>query len=179
MNASVWAVNLIVLITVLATDLGHRRISTHRLLRPMIAAAVIVPMYLKHPATSGTGLVLEVALTAAGLLLGLTAAALLKPHRDPETGQAFTNAGAGYASLWIAVVGARLAFAYGSQHWFTESLGRWMYQHSVTVDALTDALVLMAIAMLLGRTGTMAARKAALGSAPQSQSQSEYSYLAR
>ena len=43
-----------------------------------------------------------------------------------------------------------------------------MYQHSVTADALTDALVLMAIAMLLGRTGTLALRKTAAGQAGRS-----------
>jgi hypothetical protein len=163
MNAGIWIVNLAVLASVLGTDLGRREITKRRLLRPAIVAAVIVPMYLKHPATSGNGLVLELALGALGLMLGLAAAALLRTRRDPETGTVSTQGGAAYAALWTAVVGARLTFSYGAQHWFNESLGRWMYQHAVTSDALTDALVLMAIAMLLGRTGTLAARKATMG----------------
>lgn len=167
MSASIWIVNLVVLASVLGTDLGRREISKRRLLRPAIVAAVIVPMYLKHPATAGTGLALELTLAGVGLLLGLGAAALLRTRREAATGRVLTQGGAGYAALWTAVVGARLMFSYGAQHWFSESLGRWMYQHSVTADALTDALVLMAIAMLLGRTGTLAVRKASLEAAPK------------
>lgn len=168
MDASVWIVNAAVLASVLGTDLGRRKVGRHRLLRPVLVAAVIVPMYVKHPATSGSGLVLELAAAALGLLLGLAAAGLLKVHHDPSDGVIYTRAGAGYAALWTAVIGARLLFVYGSNHWFTEQLGRWMYQNRISVDALTDALVVMAVAMLLGRTGTLAAkrRSALAGSAP-------------
>lgn len=161
MDASVWIVNIAVLASVLGTDLGRRKVGTARLLRPAIVAAVIVPMYVKHPATSGSGLLLELAAAALGLLLGLAAAALLKVRHDPSDGVIYTRAGAGYAALWTAVIGARLLFVYGSNHWFTEQLGHWMYQHQISVDALTDALVVMAIAMLLGRTGTLAAKRRA------------------
>ena len=159
MDASVWIVNIVVLASVLGTDLGRRKVGTARLLRPAIAAAVIVPLYVKHPATSGSGLVLELAAAALGLLLGLAAAALLKVHHDRSDGSIYTRAGVGYAALWTAVIGARLLFVYGSNHWFTEQLGRWMYQNRISVNALTDALVVMAIAMLIGRTGTLAAKR--------------------
>lgn len=161
MDASVWIVNIAVLASVLGTDLGRRKVGTARLLRPAIVATVIVPIYAKHPAASGSGLVLEVAAAALGLLLGLAAAALLKVHSDPADGVVYTKAGVGYAALWTAVIGARLLFVYGSNHWFTERLGLWMYHHQISVDALTDALVFMAIAMLLGRTGTLAAKRRA------------------
>jgi len=167
MSASIWIVNLVVLASVLGTDLGRREINRGRLLRPAIVASIIVPMYLKHPATGGSGLALELTLAGLGLVLGLAAAALLPTRRESGSGRVYTRGGVGYAALWTGVVGARLAFSYGAQHWFSESLGRWMYQHSVTADALTDALVLMAIAMLLGRTGTLAMRKASLGTAPK------------
>lgn len=163
MDASVWIVNVIVLAAVLGTDLGRRKVGTARLLRPMIAAAVIVPMYVKHPATGGTGLVLELAGAAAGVLLGLCAAVLLKVRRDVATGTVYTQAGVAYAALWTTVIGARLTFSYGANHWYTDQLGRWMYENQVTVDALTDTLIVMAIAMMLGRTGALAVKRGGAG----------------
>ena len=49
-------INGVVLATVLATDLGPaRKIGPLRLLRPVIAAAVIVPLFVSRPVTHGTG----------------------------------------------------------------------------------------------------------------------------
>lgn len=166
MSTSVWIINIAVLAAVLHADLGRKQVTVRRLLRPALIAVVIVPMFVKHVATSGTGLTLEIAGAGAGLLLGLVAAALLPVRRDPAGGAVESHAGVLYAGLWTVVIGGRLAFAYGSEHWFGPSLGHWMYANRVTADALTDALVFMAIAMLVARTGGLAARAARLGSLP-------------
>ncbi|GAA2057663.1 hypothetical protein GCM10009839_78940 [Catenulispora yoronensis] len=159
MDASVWIVNLVVLGAVLLSDLGYREVSILRLVRPVAVAAVIVPLFVKHPQTEGAGLLAEVGGAVVGVLLGLGAAALMEFDDDRRTGKVHSRAGYGYAALWTGVIAARLTFAYGAQHWFPAQIGGWMVRHRVTVDGLTDALLLMAVAMLLGRTGAMASRR--------------------
>lgn len=156
-------VNGIVLVTVLATDYGSaRKINTMRLLRPVIAAAVIIPLFVDKPVSSGTGLIVEIAGVAAGLLFGLVAAGLMGVYRSPTTGQPVSRAGAPYAALWTVIVAARAAFSYGLGHWFQTPVINWAIANHVTVAAITDGLIFMAIAMILVRTGALGWRASRL-----------------
>jgi hypothetical protein len=146
-------VNGIVLATVLATDLGPaRKIGTMRYLRPVIAAAVIIPLFVSQPVTHGTGLAVEIAGAVAGLLAGLAAAALMRVYRSPGTGKPVSRAGWPYAMLWTVIVAARAAFSWGAAHWFTAPLVSWAVANKVTLAAITDGLIFMAIVMVLVRT---------------------------
>ena len=152
-------VNGLVLFAVLESDLGPaRRLSRFRLLRPLLLSASIVPMFLQAIATQGTGLALEISGGVAGVLLGLAAASLMRVRRDPNTGRVVTRAGVAYAALWIAVIAARSCFSIGAVHWFNHPLATWMVNHQVTGAAITDALVIMALAMTLTRTLSLAVR---------------------
>jgi len=159
-------VNGVVLATVLASDLGPaRKIGRMRLLRPVVAAAVIIPVFVSRPVTHGTGLAVETAGVAAGLLGGPAAAALMHVRRSPETGAPVSSAGWPYAAFWTLVVGARAAFSYGAAHWFTGPLVSWCTANQVSAAAITDGLIFMAVTMVIIRTAALAGRASRLPAA--------------
>jgi hypothetical protein len=145
-------VNGVVLATVLASDLGRaRKIGPLRLLRPVIAGAVIIPLFVDRPVSHGHGLWVEVAGVVAGLLGGLVATLLMGVYRSPRTGKPVSRAGWSYAIFWTAVIGARAFFSYGAAHWFQSSLVSWAVANQVSAAALTDGLIFMAVTMVVVR----------------------------
>src|SRR5690242_5727544 len=127
---------------VLVSDLGTRAVGRLRLIRPFLAAAVVVPFFLKGVVTSGNGLLIELAGIAAGAVLGLAAAASLRVRRDQQTGAVTSHAGVAYAA----------------HHLFAAQLFSFGMTHHITVAALTDSLIFLSLAMLLTRTGALAIR---------------------
>ncbi len=146
-------VNALVLAAVLEADLGpHRKIGRFRILRPLVLAAAVVPIFLEKVATHGGGLKVELAGVAAGLMGGLIALVLMRVYRSEKTGKPVSSAKGAYALLWIVVIGARALFSYGAEHWFRDQLGSWLIANSIPSAAITDGLIFMAVAMLLTRT---------------------------
>jgi hypothetical protein len=152
MPADIWIVNLVILAAVLQADLGTRKVTWLRVLRPFAVALLIIPFFVKSPQWSGNALLLELALLAGGVVLGVAGAiGLMRVGKNADS-EVFSNAGIGYAIFWIAAIGARLVFSYGAYHWYTTSLGHWMATNRITTDGLTDGLIFLAIAMAISRT---------------------------
>jgi hypothetical protein len=166
MPTSALILTAVILAGVFLSDLGHRAVSRRRLHRPLIIAGIAGSMYLSALATSGAGLALELAGAGTGAVLGLLAASLMRVEHDAGNGEVFTRAGIGYASIWIATAAARLAFIYGTQHWFAASLDSWMLAHHISAAVLTDALVLEALAMTTARTISLFVRSRPDAKAP-------------
>ena len=164
-TTAIWIINLVVLAAVLEADLGHRKITRFRLIRPLVIAAVIAAFWISGVATSGTGLWVEAAGIGTGILLGIAAAALMRVYTAGD-GRPYSYAWIPYALLWMAVVGARLWFDYAAHHTFPVQLGTWMDANQLTKSALIDAFIFLALAMLLTRTGSLAVRSRALHGTP-------------
>jgi hypothetical protein len=160
-------INFVVLFATLESDLGpHRKIGPFRILRTPLTVAVVVPLFLDRPVTHGNGLLVELAGIAAGLLCGLVVTTLMRVYRSPKTGKPVSAAGLPYAIVWTLIVAARAAFSFGGVHWFPAQLTQWCVTHQVTLAAITDGLIFMAITMVLVRTAGLAARVTRLPSAP-------------
>ena len=157
MSSSVLIVNLCVLFAVLEADLGRRKISRFRILRPLLTAAAIVPLFVDRPGHGG-----DRRGPRAGPRRARGAPRPVRldgPHADRlrrGKHEAVSIAGIGYGLFWCVIIGARLAFTYGANHWYTTQLGHWMATNGVSVDALTDSLIFMAIAMAVARTVRLA-----------------------
>lgn len=161
MSASVLIVNLAVLFAVLESDLGTRKVGAIRIVRPLLMAIGVVPLFVKHPATAGAGEALELALTGIGVLLGFVASTgLMRIGYDEVKSRVVTRAGVAYGLFWCAIIGGRLLFTYGANHLYTSQLLNWMSTNGISADALTDGLIFMAVAMAVARSFRLAVGQA-------------------
>jgi hypothetical protein len=153
MPASVLIVNFAVLFAVLESDLGTRKVSTLRIFRPMLLGMGLVPLFIQHPATNGSGEALELALTGLGILLGIVASTrLMRIDYDEGKDRIVSRAGLAYGLFWATIIAARILFVYGANHWYTAQLVHWLSTNGISADALTDSLIFMAIAMAVSRS---------------------------
>ncbi len=151
MSITQYALNLGLLGYVLISNIGTHRISPTRLLLPFGLVVVAGAVFVRHPPIRGNDLTLELVGVAAGVVLGAVAGLLVRVRRD-EDGRLVMRAGAAYAALWTGVIGGRVLFAYGAEHWFAASIGAFSSAHRITgADAWTAGFVLMALAMVLTR----------------------------
>jgi len=164
MPASVWILNLVVLAVLLEADLGRRKIGWFRVLRPLLTAILICPLFLDSVPTNSHDVALQAVGLGVGVLLGLAAHLFISVGYGPVKSRrgtrdrAVSRAGFGYAAFWTVIYGGRLLFIYGTLHWFSASLGQFMAAHQLSAAGLTDALIFMAVAMALARSALLGVR---------------------
>jgi hypothetical protein len=160
MTTTEYLLNVGILALVLATNLGTRVLTWRRLVVPVLLVVLAGGSFLRQLPTAGHDVELELAGLTAGVLLGVVAALLVRVHRVGD--RVVTSAGAGFAVLWVAVVGGRVLFAYGAGHWYGAAIAGFSRSVRITGSgAWAAAFVLMALAMVISRvlvTGAQAAR---------------------
>lgn len=166
MTTSQYFLNLALLAWILSSNLGTRALTRRRVTLPLFVVASAGWFYLKDLPSLGNDGALELAGLVVGVVLGVVAALTVRVHRDGE--RVLATAGLAFAGLWFAVIGGRILFAYGAEHWFARSIGEFSRSHLITgADAWTAAFVIMALAMVVSRLAVTGWRAARLGSTPE------------
>lgn len=148
-------VNVTVLAVILGGDLGRRKVTTMRIIRPLIVVVAAVAIFFHSAQPTSNDLSLQLVGAGVGVLLGLVAGAMLPAEMD-DAGTVHTRAGLPYALFWVTMSAARAAFVYGSEHWFTGSVIRSAIRYRISgPEIFGNALVLMALATVLGRSAVV------------------------
>ena len=157
MTTSQYVLNLGLLAYILGANLGIRPVTRTRFLLPLVLVAAAGAVLLRPLPTLGNDVALEAIGVAAGAAFGAVAGLLVRVRED--AGHITMTAGAWYAALWIAVIGGRVLFAYGAEHWYPRAIAEFSVQHQITgSEAWTSAFVLMALTMVLMRVAVTALR---------------------
>lgn len=157
MSATDYIINGILVLLVLRQIRGSR-LDLVNLVLPVILVAGAAAYFLHSVPTAGNDVALDLTLAAAGAALGLFCALTTRLWRGSD-GVALTKAGVVAAVLWVAGIGARIAFAFFSSHGAGPAIARFSVAHSITgANAWVAALVMMALAEVIVRLVTLRVR---------------------
>ena len=146
----------IYLINALLVLLVVRQIREHQLdLRalavPVLAVGAAAVMFLHAVPRGGSDLTLDLICLSGGAAMG-TIGGLATHLRAGADGRPLGRAGTLAAGMWIAGVGARMAFYFAATHGAGPAIAAFSIAHHITGSAAwTAALVMMALADVLTR----------------------------
>lgn len=160
MSTGQYFLNLALLAWIISSNVGTRVLTRRRVTLPLFVVASAAWFYLNDLPTMGNDGQLELLGLVVGVLLGTAAALTVRVRRDGD--RVLATAGLAFIAIWVVVIGGRVLFAYGAEHWFARGIGEFSRSHLITgADAWTAAFVIMALAMVVSRlavTGIRAAR---------------------
>ncbi len=146
------------LIALVIRQIHGRRLTPLSLIWPLAVVAYFGHTYLHSFPTAGNDLWLTLGGPIVGLTLGVLCGVFTHVTPDAELGP-YAKAGLVAAVLWIVGVGSRLAFELYATHGGGGAVVRFSASHDITTAAAwTTGLVLMALAEVIGRNGTLAWR---------------------
>jgi len=166
MNNTTYLINAI-LVLLVVRQIREHRLDLTALAVPVLAVGAAAAFFLHSVPGRGNDIALELICLAAGAVMGALAG--LTTHLRRGGGRPLGRAGWLAASLWIAGVGARMAFAFAAGHGAGPAIGRFSVAHQITgSDAWVAALVMMALADVLTRLAVLYLRGRRLTAGPVS-----------
>jgi hypothetical protein len=165
MNTTVYLINgMLVLLVV--RQIREHRLDLAGLAVPVLAVGAAAAGFLHSVPGGGNDVALEVTCALAGAVMG-GLAGLATHLRRGDDGLPLGRAGALAAGLWVAGVGARMAFAFAAAHGAGPQIARFSAAHQITgAGAWVAALVMMALADVLTRLVVLFVRGRRLAGAP-------------
>jgi len=158
MTTAQWLLNIGLLVFVLGTNLGTRKVSRRRLLLPVALAALAGVLLLSDVPVLGNDVALDFIGAGTGIALGILAGLFMRVQRTAG-GAVVSTAGSAYAVLWILVIGGRVAFAEAADGWASGAIRDFSISNHITgADAWTAAFIIMALAMIAARVATTLVR---------------------
>ncbi len=157
MSTTQWILSLALLGWALVRNLGTRQVTRGTFVLPLLIVVVAASFFLFPLPTAGNDLELVVVCGIVGVLFGMAASAVTRLHdRD---GRLVATAGAGFAALWLVMIGGRIAFAEWANGAGSRAVGMFSRDHAISgADAWTAGFVVMALGMVLARTVALAVR---------------------
>ncbi len=157
MNATGYIINGILVLLVLR-QIRETRLDLVSLVLPVVLVGAAAVYYLHSVPTAGHDVLLDVTLGSVGLVLGALCALATRLRRGPD-GTALARAGVIAAVLWVAGIGARMAFSLWSGHGGAPHIASFSLAHQITGEsAWVAALVIMALAEVLARLSILRLR---------------------
>jgi hypothetical protein len=137
----------------MATQLGRREYTWHKVLMPVLSVAGFGYAYLRDVPTGGSSIALYVVGIAIGAVFAVLATLSTGIERDTATGKLFTRTGAAFVITWLVAMALRVGFVWSVDNVgsFRNQVGIFMMNHQIVESSIAPFFVLMALTTVIGR----------------------------
>ena len=129
MNINMYVINAI-LVLMVVRQIREHSLDLRSLAVPVLAVGAAAVFFLHSVPGGGSDIALELAGVSAGAAMGAVGGLATRLRRGAD-GRALGRAGAG-GRMWVAGVGARMAFAFAATHGAGPAIGRFSIAHHIT-----------------------------------------------
>jgi hypothetical protein len=151
---NIYLINALLVLLVVRQVREHQ-LDARALAVPVLAVAAAAVMFLHAVPAGGSDITLDLLCAAAGAAMGAIGGLATRLRPGPG-GRPLGRAGVLAASMWIAGVGARMAFYFAATHGAGPAIAAFSIAHHITGSAAwTAALVMMALADVTARLVTV------------------------